>query len=494
MANPNLMSENYIHAFLDGQLSEQQASEVSSYLRSNNEQFREIESYRSINTEIHRLYDSVLDEPVPEFLLEIVNADEKHDNCISGAANIDEFLESDLDYFRQWEDHTANDNNGRTPQEQNPVQFNKINELPAPSNIDPIESEPPTPASPYPAKVRPIQEPMHPHPEQKQEPAAAFNFNIASTENKAKTLDPCQDIESPTEANRVRLESAVEKLDQASSKKIPERKPVKPSFAETYLQTQEKTNSNDIQTPQPLPPTHATESRNEDFALPNKLSKLLEKDISLLEQKANILGQQPSQDNTFGKPSKFNISRLLHLPKQAGLNRPTIVAIWVFMCLAIGWLIFSTLTSPETDEPELITRYAVDAHTVYSREALYAVEMDASNKTELSNWLSSRLDGDISTADISSVGYELMGGRLLPAMGKRAAFFMYKNAKNERISIFISNLATNDTLARFDCEFISRTSVCSWLSKKLSFRVIGDQPLVELQLIAKIIYQQMPHR
>ena len=119
--------------------------------------------------------------------------------------------------------------------------------------------------------------------------------------------------------------------------------------------------------------------------------------------------------------------------------------------------------------------------------------MDATNKTELSNWLSSRLDGSITTADLNSVGYELMGGRLLPAMGKRAAFFMYSNNKNERISIFISNISKNDKQAWFDCEFTSKTSVCSWLSDKLSFRVVGDQPLVELQLIAKVIYQQMPH-
>ena len=43
------MSENYIHAFLDNQLSIQQTSEVSEYLHKNKELFEEIESYRLIN-------------------------------------------------------------------------------------------------------------------------------------------------------------------------------------------------------------------------------------------------------------------------------------------------------------------------------------------------------------------------------------------------------------------------------------------------------------
>ena len=164
------------------------------------------------------------------------------------------------------------------------------------------------------------------------------------------------------------------------------------------------------------------------------------------------------------------------------------------MCVALGWLLFSVFTRPGTSEAELLTRYAVDAHRVYSREAVYAVEMDGTNKEELANWLSSRLDSAVKPADLNSVGYQLMGGRLLPALGRNSAFFMYKNNNNERITVFISNISKNEVETGFSCQFTNKTSVCSWLSEKLSFRVIGDQPLVELQLIAKVIYQQLPHR
>jgi len=524
MATPNLMSENYIHAYLDDQLSSQQASEVSEYLRTNKKLFREIENYRLINNDVHHLYDTILDEAAPDFLLEIFDNVEDNDSNIGEEFSaVDDFLDSDRDYFRQWE----NDNGVKfkpPPQQQNPVQARE----PVKAQFSPKESPAiaPPPKAMLPKPGSNAQKPAVPaHLKSLPEPkpksglgnpgisSSGSNSSGSSSSGSSNQLpavfpmpstgiksNNSSRMESPTKANRIRLESAVEKLDQASSRPLPERKPVKPSLAETYLQTQNIPDGIDAQTPQAkglaVQPqyTGPTKSKNEGFSLPNNLDKLLEKDISLLEQKAKILGKKPSQNKEFGDSSKFSVPDFLRLSKSTGLNGPTIATIWITMCLALGWFIFSALTGSGNDNSEIITRYAIDAHKVYSTEALYAVEMDATNKTELSNWLSSRLDGDITTADLSSIGYDLMGGRLLPARGKHAAFFMYRNIKNERVSIFVNNISKDDNQAWFDCQFINKTSACSWLSDKLSFRVIGDQPLVELQLIAKVIYQQMPHR
>jgi len=510
MATPNLLSENYIHAFLDGQLSSQQASEVSEYLRSNDALFKEIECYRLINNDIHRRYDSILDEGSPEFLLKILDTADEADSDAEVFGNVDDFLESDRDYFRQWEDDDIKIN---PPQQQNPMQSDEpakapfTPKAPAPKTMlpkpAPVKPAPVKPASAKPIPANPVPLKSLPEPKQFSDSANPGSpdqlpavFRMPSTEIKAKNISQS---DSPTAANRFRLESAVEKLGQASSKQIPGKKPAKPSLAETYLQAQNIEGIDEQQSqlkglavqPQYSGPT---KSKNEGFSLPNNLDKLLEKDISLLEQKAKILGHKPSQNKEFGESSKFRLPDFLRISKTTGLNGPTVATIWITMCLALGWFIFSSLTGSGNDDSDKITRYAIDAHKVYSTEALYAVEMDASNKTELSNWLSSRLDGDITAADLSTIGYDLMGGRLLPAMGKHAAFFMYRNIKNERISIFVNNISKNDNKVWFDCQFINRTSACSWLSDKLSFRVIGDQPLVELQLIAKVVYQQMPHR
>jgi len=509
MSKSNLMSENYIHAYLDEQLSTLQASEVSEYLHTNKELFDEIESYRLINNEIHKLYDSILDEAAPEFLLEILNTTANTDNSTSGINDIDELLESDRDYFRQWED---NDVNFSAPKEQNPVQTKESTKqestIAKPPKSESPKPEPSKPSSTNSDKIKSIPDRKKKLIPQDLGPAVA-KFDAMNAD--LKENDEPDEMESPTAANRIRLESAIEKLGQASNKKLPENSAGKLSLAETYLQAQGitdstedsfsiKPDSNKVPIKEKaisksLEPQKigATKSNSAGFSLPENLDKMLEKDITLLEQKAKYLGHQPSQNKAFGDSSKFALPGFLRTSKSSGLNGPTIATIWILMCLTLGWFLYNSLINPSDDESAIITRYAIDAHKVYSREALYAVEMDATNKTELSNWLSSRLDGSISTADLNSVGYELMGGRLLPAMGKNAAFFMYSNNKNERISVFISNISKNDKQAWFDCEFTSTTSVCSWLSDKLSFRVVGDQPLVELQLIAKVIYQQMPH-
>ncbi len=63
---------NDINAYLDGALSDTERREIEAALESDPQARALLNRYRRQVEELHRLYDSVLDEPVPEAMLSIL--------------------------------------------------------------------------------------------------------------------------------------------------------------------------------------------------------------------------------------------------------------------------------------------------------------------------------------------------------------------------------------------------------------------------------------
>lgn len=66
------VSMNDINAYLDGALSEDRRRAVEAALEQDPEAQALVRQYRRQIEELHRLYDSVLDEPVPESMLQVL--------------------------------------------------------------------------------------------------------------------------------------------------------------------------------------------------------------------------------------------------------------------------------------------------------------------------------------------------------------------------------------------------------------------------------------
>lgn len=62
------ITETDLHAYLDGQLSEQRSKQVEAWLEEHPDALRELRDYQAIGLGLHTLFDSVLVEPVPECL------------------------------------------------------------------------------------------------------------------------------------------------------------------------------------------------------------------------------------------------------------------------------------------------------------------------------------------------------------------------------------------------------------------------------------------
>ena len=62
------MTEADLHAYVDGALPEARRAEVEAYLAARPQEAGRVQDYRQQNEALHRLFDPVIDEPVPERL------------------------------------------------------------------------------------------------------------------------------------------------------------------------------------------------------------------------------------------------------------------------------------------------------------------------------------------------------------------------------------------------------------------------------------------
>ncbi len=85
----------------------------------------------------------------------------------------------------------------------------------------------------------------------------------------------------------------------------------------------------------------------------------------------------------------------------------------------------------------MITANAITAYRTYSVEVRHPVEVDAGQEAHLVQWLSKRLGRQLVVPDLTSAGFRLMGGRLLPAEDGPAAQFMYENGNAERVTLYL---------------------------------------------------------
>jgi anti-sigma factor RsiW len=66
--NHAAVTESDLHAYVDGQLAPARRAEVEQYLASHPEALERVRAYEQQNTQLHALFDPVLDEPRPETL------------------------------------------------------------------------------------------------------------------------------------------------------------------------------------------------------------------------------------------------------------------------------------------------------------------------------------------------------------------------------------------------------------------------------------------
>jgi anti-sigma factor RsiW len=171
---------------------------------------------------------------------------------------------------------------------------------------------------------------------------------------------------------------------------------------------------------------------------------------------------------------------------------------WLLPALAVvgGLLLFAVGTTSgwygralfAPEDAQALVADAAAAHLVYAVEVRHPVEVPASEQDHLATWLGRRLEVPLRVPDLRQSGYELVGGRLLPAeKGRPAAQLMYQDAAGSRVTLYVR--ATPDdqpTAFRFTRE--GDLSALYWADGKVAWVLVGNLARARLLDLAHQVY------
>jgi anti-sigma factor RsiW len=147
--------------------------------------------------------------------------------------------------------------------------------------------------------------------------------------------------------------------------------------------------------------------------------------------------------------------------------------------------------SAESTEENALARHAAIAHATFTPEARHPVEVGADQEAHLVAWLSKRLDTSLHPPKLAPLGYDLIGGRLLPGDDGPVAQFMYQDNGGIRITLYVSTEQTgkHETGFRFSQE--GGVSVFYWIDGKFGYALSGNIAKPALGRIADAVYRQL---
>jgi anti-sigma factor RsiW len=141
-----------------------------------------------------------------------------------------------------------------------------------------------------------------------------------------------------------------------------------------------------------------------------------------------------------------------------------------------------------------LPHHAAVAHTVFSADVRRPVEITAEHEDQLVTWLSKRMGGPMRPPKLGPLGYELVGGRLLPGDNGPVAQFMYQDANGQRLTLYVSTeIKTNqDTAFRYTQE--GQVNVFYWVDGKWGYAISASVPKSALSLVATSVYDQLERK
>lgn len=179
--------------------------------------------------------------------------------------------------------------------------------------------------------------------------------------------------------------------------------------------------------------------------------------------------------------------------------RTAAVVAWLALGGVTGyWMRGEADLSADNRSLASLPRQAAIAHAVYSPEVRHPVEVGAEQEAHLSAWLSKRLGAPLKPPHLESVGYALVGGRLLPGEsatgGGAVAQFMYQASNGQRLTLYVRNDATGSRETAFRTVQEGGIRVFYWLDGRFGYALSGESAAftsAELLRIATLVYRQI---
>jgi anti-sigma factor RsiW len=195
-------------------------------------------------------------------------------------------------------------------------------------------------------------------------------------------------------------------------------------------------------------------------------------------------------------PSRLRVAHILaERRRSAGQRLRSAAAAAALFAIGsgAGWFANSALRAAPgslVSASAATTNDAIAAFRTFVVEKTHPVEVRADQEAHLVQWLSRRVGKPLSAPDLTSEGFRLMGGRLLPAGQESAAMFMYDDDAGTRLTLYArAGETAQGTEFRFERQ--GDVSAFSWIDHDLSYVVAARTDRPRLLAVATAIDRQI---
>ena len=154
-----------------------------------------------------------------------------------------------------------------------------------------------------------------------------------------------------------------------------------------------------------------------------------------------------------------------------------------------GWLA-REMTDDYGQPAQTLAEQAADAHLIYASQVNHPVEVPAAEKDHLLAWLSKNLDRQVRVPDLSAIGYEFLGARLLPSGRNMAGQLMYQNVAGNRVTLYFTP-AVDQRDSAFRFIPVDGVSVYYWHDDDFTYALASEVPREQLKAICNEVYSKL---
>ncbi len=195
-------------------------------------------------------------------------------------------------------------------------------------------------------------------------------------------------------------------------------------------------------------------------------------------------------DPVLAEPLPARVRQRVLLSRVRPALRYVAVMGWLALGGVGGWYLHDYNTASTADTIAFAHRAAI-AHIVYSPEVRHPVEVGADQEAHLVAWLSKRLGGSVKVPHLAALGYQLVGGRLLPGNQGPVAQFMFQEGNGQRLTLYVRIGAGDSKETAFRYAQERGVSVFYWIDGRFGYALSGEIDKAELLRVAKVVYQQL---
>jgi len=156
----------------------------------------------------------------------------------------------------------------------------------------------------------------------------------------------------------------------------------------------------------------------------------------------------------------------------------------------LGWVLRGEYAGRSAKRVDF-ARQAAMAHAVYTPEVRHPVEVSAQQEEHLIGWLSKRLGAPLKAPHLLDLGYELVGGRLLPGDQGPVAQFMYQDKIERRVTLYVRRAVAGNKETTFRHATENGVDVFYWIDGDFGYALSGQIGRQAIQKLADAAYSQL---